>query len=138
MCGKSEMVQLLLDKGKRGRKGERGDPLLIRHCQSVEPNYKGGPFVYKTHCRSVGDPLLIRHCWSVVREKEGRVLLSCDYLSTPLSLSPGVDIDLKDSSGKTVMDFLQDYNSPRANDIKKIIQGTCLFACYCLLTLRKF
>lgn len=48
------------------------------------------------------------------------LLVSCDYLTAPLL---GVDIDLKDSNDKTVMDFLQDYNSPRANDIKKIIQG---------------
>ena len=40
------------------------------------------------------------------------------------SLSPGVDIDLKDSNDKTVMDFLKDYHAPRANDIKKMIQGT--------------
>ena len=44
MCGKSDMVQLLLDKGKRGRE-KGGDPLLIRYCQSVGP--KGGPFAYK-------------------------------------------------------------------------------------------
>ena len=64
--------------------------------------------------------------------------MSCNYLAIPLS--PGVDIDLKDSSGKTVMDFLQDYNSPRANDIKKIIQGACVFLLTIivrLLTLRK-
>lgn len=48
---------------------------------------------------------------------------------------PGVDIDLKDSSGNTVMDFLQDYNSPRANDIKKMIQGTIFCSLYSVITI---